>query len=364
MKIKDSIFGFLKWLLALRLVKLNKDFVSNNKKLSNTFMSMRRDDNLWGRAEGLDSDEHAELYALFNSRYYLIYFELNNNDFSFRSNHLSDKYGRYYYEDGVDYIPALSRINVKKSVHLNGCCAYLSNTECQHYGHFIMFVLPLISIYNQYCEVKPDYYYLGDIQLSQFHYKLLQLAGIEKNKLITRPCTADKIVYASISQDFILKGKKYWDHDSYSYVRSLVKDLLFNNGNRKIYVSRGNVRWRRLVNEDQLINYLIRKGFDIITMDGLSLEEQIGVFSGAEIIVAGHGAALTNLLFCKEKTKVIEIFPYDYPDVTSYVIASYSQCEYYRSQGEKYDLNTKACYRDIKVDLDDVVSKLNRIGVL
>ena len=35
--------------------------------------------------------------------------------------------------------------------------------------------------------------------------------------------------------------------------------------------------------------------------------DQVKIFNSAKLIVAMHGAGLTNLLFCKNKTKVIEI---------------------------------------------------------
>ena len=35
--------------------------------------------------------------------------------------------------------------------------------------------------------------------------------------------------------------------------------------------------------------------------------DQVKIFNSAKLIVAMHGAGLTNLLFCKSNTKVIEI---------------------------------------------------------
>jgi hypothetical protein len=45
----------------------------------------------------------------------------------------------------------------------------------------------------------------------------------------------------------------------------------------------------------------------IMQLDGLPLLEQIALFRSARIIIAQHGAALSNIIFCNPYTKIIEI---------------------------------------------------------
>ena len=42
--------------------------------------------------------------------------------------------------------------------------------------------------------------------------------------------------------------------------------------------------------------------------------EQVYLFNNAKIIIGPHGAAFTNLIFCKKNTKVIEIKPANRPN--------------------------------------------------
>ena len=42
-------------------------------------------------------------------------------------------------------------------------------------------------------------------------------------------------------------------------------------------------------------------------MTKLSFEEQIKIFNSAQIVVANHGAGLTNIIFCKTNTQIVEI---------------------------------------------------------
>lgn len=47
------------------------------------------------------------------------------------------------------------------------------------------------------------------------------------------------------------------------------------------------------------------------SLEGKSLAYQVALFRHADIIIAQHGAALTNLIFCTQDTTLIEIHPVD-----------------------------------------------------
>ena len=74
-----------------------------------------------------------------------------------------------------------------------------------------------------------------------------------------------------------------------------------------IFISRKKAGRRRIVNEDELIEKLSRLGFVAYTLEDMSVAEQVRLFSQAEIVVAPHGAGLTNMIF-SEKVAVIELF--------------------------------------------------------
>jgi capsular polysaccharide biosynthesis protein len=80
-------------------------------------------------------------------------------------------------------------------------------------------------------------------------------------------------------------------------------------GWRRIYLSRQNAPRRRLLNEAQVIDFLVERGFEVHDSAGMSVAEQQALFSEAAFIVAPHGAGLTNLVWCPSNTKVIEILP-------------------------------------------------------
>ena len=85
------------------------------------------------------------------------------------------------------------------------------------------------------------------------------------------------------------------------------KLLPFKDSNtypKRIFISRANTRRRRF-NEEEVFEVLKKYGFTRIAPERYSLEEQIALFDTADYIVAGSGAALTNLLFVKRNCNVI-----------------------------------------------------------
>jgi capsular polysaccharide biosynthesis protein len=100
--------------------------------------------------------------------------------------------------------------------------------------------------------------------------------------------------------------------ENYIYLKNLfmpfIKNYKPNNRYSKfIYISREDALCRRVLNEDELLNSNKFCRFQKIVPTKLSLLEQMYIFNNAEIIIGPHGAGLSNLLFCDDNCKVIEI---------------------------------------------------------
>lgn len=92
----------------------------------------------------------------------------------------------------------------------------------------------------------------------------------------------------------------------------LVPPLESSAGDRSgelLYISRNESSMRRILNEEEILPGLRDLGFKIMSPGTLPLSAQIDAFRNARIILAAHGAGLTNILFCRPKTVLIEIFP-------------------------------------------------------
>ena len=112
-----------------------------------------------------------------------------------------------------------------------------------------------------------------------------------------------------------LNNEEIWN-EKYNYLYNsfinFIDDEKFcsamkNKYGKKIYVSRYCSKYRRVTNESDVIEHLKKYDFQILTLTGLPLLEQFYIFKNADVVISVCGAALSNTLFCKEGTKIIEI---------------------------------------------------------
>jgi capsular polysaccharide biosynthesis protein len=77
----------------------------------------------------------------------------------------------------------------------------------------------------------------------------------------------------------------------------------------RIFFRRGNVSQRKVLNESEVERKLIDE-FDFVAVDSgaMTVMEQINLVKNAKIIVGGHGAALTNLIFAGRLDHMVELY--------------------------------------------------------
>ena len=147
---------------------------------------------------------------------------------------------------------------------------------------------------------------------------------------------------------------KFNDLSSINFNQSIFADknsLLNLKSPKKIFIERGNVTYRKLLKSDQLITFLKNEGYYFCALDKLTFKEQAILFYNADNIIAPHGAALTNIMFCKPDTKLLELFPYKYQDWTFYTLSAYGKLNYFYMVGEKVNPEENpATYNDIFID--------------
>ncbi|HEY4652392.1 MAG TPA: glycosyltransferase family 61 protein, partial [Pontibacter sp.] len=77
---------------------------------------------------------------------------------------------------------------------------------------------------------------------------------------------------------------------------------------KRIYISRSKAKTRRVLNEQELLPLLANYNFEVVRAEELTYQEQVQLFYTAEVVVAPHGAGLTNLLFA-QNCKLLEFHP-------------------------------------------------------
>jgi len=66
---------------------------------------------------------------------------------------------------------------------------------------------------------------------------------------------------------------------------------------------------RRIVNQADIDDALLARGFEVIDPGAMSLDEQVRAYSAASMVVGGTGAAITNLIFAPPRCPTIVMMP-------------------------------------------------------
>lgn len=132
-----------------------------------------------------------------------------------------------------------------------------------------------------------------------------------------------------------------------------------------LYVSRNESKMRRLLNEEAILPALRDLGFDIIRPGEMPLAAQIEKFRNARVVLAPHGAGLTNILFCRPGATLIEIFPRGGVHGSMFMrIASQRDLDYYFAVGDSVATvwsETNPNNADIVLDAERFVSFVRQV---
>ena len=255
--------------------------------------------------------------------------------------------------------------NFQKKYHGN-VLSLVQGASTENYFHWLMDILPKIRIFkSKYSIDKIDYLYLGDLTSSQ--EESLKFLGIKKKQIIKskiyKHINANKIFF--VTHPWYFKGKFHdQSHNIPRWQIIWLKEtfLKFKKKfkiNKKIYIDRTESKFShcQIINHLELKKYLKKKKFKIVRLGSQSFAKQIYMFWNANYIVGAHGAALTNLVFSKSKTKVIELKPFRHPGKNYQRISKINKLNYHSIESQKKYLKNKN--GDIFVDLKKLDKKIN-----
>ncbi len=135
---------------------------------------------------------------------------------------------------------------------------------------------------------------------------------------------------------------------------------LNTNKGRRIYVSRRKAQRRKIINETEVEILMREFDFEVINFEDHSLDEQISIMHHTDILVSMHGAGLTNLIFCKPCTSVLEIsLKNQTMDKCYFNLANAMDLKYYYQFCESNNDITDYHNSDLIVSLEDL--KINLI---
>lgn len=219
--------------------------------------------------------------------------------------------------------PIYIRSRLPELQHFDGTLVSLA-TRGSHanYYHFLLDVLPRYGVLQECLPgLEPDAWFVNTN--TGYQRQLLSLIGLDPEKIrVVNPgkkvaVRASNLVVPCIPNPDLIAPT--W---TTSWLKENLPAKQLTDRPKRLYITRGDAKnTRRVVNEDAVFAQLEKLGFVKLDPGSVSVQDQIDLFTAAEVIVSPHGAALANLTFCSPGVRVLELFAPKYVNPCYWVIA-------------------------------------------
>ena len=242
----------------------------------------------------------------------------------------------------------LSKSQIRKE-----CLATITYYGTSGYYHWIFDCLPRLKLLEEVID-EIDYL-IVPYNLKKYHLETLELLGFPEKKLLKIKDGTHLLCENLYVPSLLQRPKLASDFLRESFIPESVTEP-----HRLIYISRKDALYRKIINEEEVEDYLREIGFEIVQMSELSLLESVKVCAEARIVIAPHGANLSNTVFC-QNAKILEIFSPSYIDKAYWIIANHVGNEYYYLLGEDEPGNSPPPWRNFRVDMEIFKETLDKI---
>lgn|GEM_PF-2384623 len=192
---------------------------------------------------------------------------------------------------------------------------FLAGLASNAFGHWLPEFLPKLQFFQQH----PDFDALPiivDKDMPQSHFDHLRrlvnnpLILLEANEslLCQRLLVAPSFAFFPVEtfpNDIPVQEFPGLSPRALRFLRADVAVEIKKPQHRRLFLARKNMKWRRLLNEDEIAADLSQLGFETIFIEEMAVSEQIDLFQQAEFIVAPNGSSLLNLIFADTSTKLL-----------------------------------------------------------
>ncbi len=234
----------------------------------------------------------------------------------------------------------LNREFLPSSTYLNGNIVVLSGLLNNIYFHWLFDVLPRINLLKSspLNWEKIDYFIINNNY--NFQKETLTKLGIEESKIINPNSENDLHIQAENLIIPSFPGTIAWMPKwSCKFLKDnfIDQQYLQEKATKRIYIKRNLSTTRRLINEEEIIEFLQTKfNFEAINLESLTVSQQANLLAQSQVVISPHGSGLSNLVFCQEGTKVIEIFSPFYVYPCYWLISNLVNLDYYYLIGETF----------------------------
>lgn len=238
---------------------------------------------------------------------------------------------------------------------------YLTDMWSTNYYHWFTDVLPRLLLAE---KEFPDHVFLIPSSFKNLEYVTASLQAFNKTtiewihnyqkakvkELIYIPNTAPTGNYNEEILNFLsVKLRVYFKLDTI---------VPFKN----IMISREKAANRKILNRDKILSALQNKNISEVVFEELTWPEQIKIAAQSKVLIGTHGAGLTNMIFMKPNSSVLELRRKDDDHNNCYFsMASALNINYYYVLNEVDDLKKTTQQNDFIVHYESLNNALDNI---
>lgn len=243
-------------------------------------------------------------------------------------------------------------------------------------------VLSLIQVWNNLFQhitfdTLPKIPIINEIT-KKYNCKILCMNNTQKNmirkyidlpddRFLIRKENISYITRESFYINFInSKGKKIcMGSCGYGIIANLIPDLQ-SNSNTIVYISRGNAKYRNVINENTVLKNLYMFSKDnrmelkiFVNPNGKS-DELLTTLRHCKFFISPHGGAMGNIIYCNKQTNVIEFISLQKLNERPcfYYLSNALGLSYKQIEPISFDFNGK-----IEVNVDVLIDYLNTFKI-
>lgn len=225
--------------------------------------------------------------------------------------------------------------------------------------HWMHSVLPRVDvIHNQH--LPPDYQVLIQNK-ARFQVDSLGLLDLQGRTLVAppdRPQLYKELIFPSplvVDGDFWLRPPSV--KDFYSGLSLPVEDQP-----KRLYITRQDAAFRRLLNEDAVLALLQRYGFVPVELGKLKFQQQLALFRNAELVVGVHGAGLSHIVSMPTAKGLLEILHPRRFWATYRALAARGRLHYAFAVGEDPGSSVEGDSFDFEIDIQKLEAVIKQLA--
>ena len=247
--------------------------------------------------------------------------------------------------------PVFYRFTNCKRRKVPGTSVLLANPNGGVYFHWLLELFPRLGLLKAHDLLPPDFCCLVS-QTGGFVTDSLRAAGVPPERIhVLEPGFQYHVERLLTTSDLFPQGMittfAPWLRETF-----VGAEPKLPQETPLIYITRRDNGLRTVEDEAELITIVEELGGEVVALEGMDVRKQAALFNTSRCIVAAHGSALANLVFCRPGTRILELYSPAYVRVLYPRIGTALDLDYWYliGRGKREQPGRPGLYASIKID--------------